>query len=53
MANTELLKCKVPEDYPKLHETITQKTNELENEQSSKHFALYGSNFIASFTPKK
>lgn len=53
MANTELLKCKIPEDYHKLHETITQKTNELENEQSSKHFALYGSNFIASFTPKK
>ncbi|RDB03486.1 DUF4231 domain-containing protein [Runella aurantiaca] len=51
--NSELLKCKTPEDFQKLHETLTQKTNELENEQSSKYFGLYGSNFIASFTPKK
>ncbi|MFN3378787.1 MAG: hypothetical protein ACK41O_04980 [Runella zeae] len=52
-SNSELLKCKTPEDFQQLFETITQKTNELENEQSSKFFSLYGSNFIASFTPKK
>lgn len=51
-ANSELLKCKAEEDYEKLYEILTLRTNEIENTQASHFFSLYGSNFIASFTSK-
>lgn len=52
-SNSQLLKCKSQDDFQKLFEEITLKTNEIENEQSNKFFALYGSNFIASFALDK
>ncbi|MCV9928367.1 hypothetical protein OIU83_11915 [Flavobacterium sp. LS1R49] len=51
-SNSQILKCKTQEDFQKLFEEITLKTNQIENEQSNKFFSLYGSNFIASFTTK-
>jgi hypothetical protein len=51
-SNSQVLKCKSQEDFQKLFEEITLKTNEIENEQANKFFSLYGSNFLASFTTK-
>ncbi|MCS4435212.1 DUF4231 domain-containing protein [Aquiflexum gelatinilyticum] len=51
-SRSQLLKCKSQEDFQKLHEEISLKTNEIENEQSNKFFSLYGSNFIASYATK-
>jgi hypothetical protein len=52
-SNSQILKCKTPEDFQKLFEEITIQTNQIENEQANKFFSLYGSNFISSFTTKK
>jgi hypothetical protein len=51
-SNSQILKCKSQEDFQKLFEEITLRTNEIENDQSNKFFSLYGSNFLASFTTK-
>lgn len=49
---SELLKCKNEEEYQKLYEILTLKTNDIENSQADYFFSLYGSNFIASFRTK-
>jgi hypothetical protein len=51
-SNSQILKCKSQEDFQKLFEEITLRTNEIENDQANKFFSLYGSNFLASFTTK-
>jgi hypothetical protein len=51
-SNSQILKCKSQEDFQELFESITLKTNEIENEQANKFFSLYGSNFVASYKSK-